>query len=251
MELSRPDVDRALSDVENLQLINSTEHAELLSVLEADFPFADAVSYVDSVHAHIKVEDVDALPHDDLVKLGYTPENAEPGYIKYSTPTGVNFIFSSIPIAQDDNIAGAVTLAKPFLDHVGMDMRDEADATRAAFDRVVDRAGELNWREVTQSGLVHCHHTQVMGKHWTYPPEGWEGWRRPIEFAFGPLSILEKTMGCDLRPIDPAHPLAPQQESSCCGTAPVSASCGTSESASSCGTSAPDTEAETATADAS
>lgn len=231
MDLSRSDVDRVLTDVENLSLITSNEHAEILSVLDSDFPFADAVSYTDSVHAHVKVEDVDDLPHDDLVKLGYTPENAEPGYIKYSTPAGVNFIFSSIPIAQDDNIPGAVTLAKPFMDHVGIDMRDEADATRAAFDRVVDRAAELNWREVAQMGPVHCCHTQVKGKHWTYPPQDWKGWRRPIEFAFGPLSIFEKTMGCDLRPIDPAHELAPQQ-SSCCGAAP------------------PETEAETAAAEA-
>lgn len=217
MDLVRDDVDRVLSEVENLKLINGTEHAEVLSVLEDSFPYAEAVRLTDSVHAHIKVEDVDDLPHEELVALGYHPENAEPGYIKYATDAGVNLIFSSIPIANDDNMPGAVTLAKPFMDHVGIDMRDEAPATKAAFDAVVDRAAELGWREVEQSGPVHCCHTQVKGKHWTYPPAGWTGWRRPIEFAFGPLSIFDKMMGCDLRPMDPGHPMAGAGAATCGG----------------------------------
>jgi alkylhydroperoxidase/carboxymuconolactone decarboxylase family protein len=32
--------------------------------------------------------------------------------------------------------------------------------------------------------------------------------RRPIEFAFGELVVHDSKMGCDLRPIDPAHPRA-------------------------------------------
>jgi hypothetical protein len=224
MDLIRDDVDRVLGEVENLGLINKTERCEVLSVLDDGFPYADSVRYTDSVHAHIKVDDVDSLPHEDLIALGYQPQNAEPGYIKYATDVGVNFIFSSIPIAQDDGIPGAVTLTKPFMDHVGIDMRDESDETRAAFDAVVARANELGWREVTQSGPVHCCHTQVKGKHWTYPPEGWSGWRRPIEFAFGQLTIHDRLMGCDLRPIDPGHPLAPPAGTTCCGAAAQSES---------------------------
>ena len=30
----------------------------------------------------------------------------------------------------------------------------------------------------------------------------------PIEFAYGPLELHDSKMGCDLRPIDPAHPRA-------------------------------------------
>ncbi|MER6914597.1 hypothetical protein ABT354_23230 [Streptomyces sp. NPDC000594] len=218
MDLARSEAESVLTEVENLGLINAAERAEVLSTMDADFPFAEAVRHTDSVHAHIKVDDVDTLPHQELAVLGYRPENAEPGYIKYSTDAGVHFIFSSIPIAQDDGIRGAVTLAKPFLDHVGVDMRDEAPATREAFDAVVGRAVELGWREVTQSGPVHCCHTQVQEKHWTYPPADWPGRRRPIEFAFGSLRIFDKVMGCDLRPIDPAHELAPP-EPGCCGSA--------------------------------
>ncbi|ANW17459.1 hypothetical protein [Streptomyces clavuligerus] len=220
MDCSRTDADRVLTGIAALGLIDSAEHAEILGVLAEDFPFAAAVDRTASVHAHIKVDDVDALPHDALVGLGHRPENAEPGYIKYATGAGVHFIFSSIPVAQDDGIPGAVTLAKPFLDHLGIDLRDESDATRAVFDGVVGRAAELGWREVTQEGPVHCCHTEVQGKHWVYPPEEWPGGRRPIEFAFGQLSVFEKAMGCDLRPIDPGHPLAPAPGTACCGGAP-------------------------------
>lgn len=220
MELERHAVDRVLGEVEDLGLINDVEHGEVLSVLDEGFPFAGTLRYTDSVHAHIKVDDVDTLPHQELTALGYRPENAEPGYIKYATDAGVNLIFSSIPIAQDDSVPGAVTLAKPFMDHVGIDMRDEADSTRIAFENIVSRAEELGWREVTQSGPVHCCHTQVKGKHWTYPPSNWDGWRRPIEFAFGTLQIFDKVMGCDLRPMDPGHPLAGAAAQTCCGAAP-------------------------------
>ncbi|MEV6907089.1 hypothetical protein [Amycolatopsis sp. NPDC051071] len=219
MDLEGRHVDRVLADVEALKLVNDVEHAEVLSVLDNTFPFAETLQYTDSVHAHVKVEDVDALPHDELVALGYHPENAEPGYIKYSTDAGLNFIFSSIPIAQDDSVEGAVILPKPFMDHVGIDMRDEADATQIAFDAIITRAAELNWREVTQAGPVHCCHTQVKAKHWAYPPECWAGWRRPIEFAFGTLQIFHQKMGCDLRPMDPGHPMAAADAQTTCSAA--------------------------------
>lgn len=216
MKVDQVAADQVLASAEKLKLINSTERGEIMSVLRDDFPYAEAVSFTDSVHAHIKVDDVDDLPHEELKALGYRAENPEFGYIKYATDSGINLIFSSIPIAVDDNIPGAVTLQKPFMDHVGIDMRDEAPATKAAFDAIPARAAELGWREAEQSGMVHCCHTQVKAKHWTYPPEGWQGWRRPIEFAFGELVIFDKKMGCDLRPIDPGHALA-GSNGSCCG----------------------------------
>ncbi|MFE7135253.1 hypothetical protein ACFVIM_30785 [Streptomyces sp. NPDC057638] len=221
MNPARTTVDDVLGGIERLGLIDARERTEILSLLDSGFAFASAIQHSDSVHAHVKVEDVDALPHQELTALGHRPENAEPGYIKYATDAGVHFIFSSIPVAQDDSIPGAVTLATPFLDHVGVDMRDESDTTRRVYDAVVDRAGELGWREVTQAGPVHCCHTQVQGKHWVYPPDDWPGWRRPIEFAFGGLSVFEETMGCDLRPIDPGHALAPARGPACGGERPT------------------------------
>ncbi|MEU8195026.1 hypothetical protein AB0C10_14730 [Microbispora amethystogenes] len=218
MQFDHSAVEQVLANVEELGLVSEVERGEILSVLTPEFPYATMLQYTDSVHAHVKVDDVDALPHGKLKELGYRPENAEPGYIKYSTDAAINLIFSSIPISQDDNIPGAVTLSKPFMDHVGIDMRDEAAQTFEAFEEVPARAAELGWREVPQGGStpVHCCHTQVKSKHWVYPPETWQGWRRPIEFAFGTLVIFDKKMGCDLRPLDPGHPLA-QQSAPCCG----------------------------------
>jgi hypothetical protein len=209
-------IDRVLESVEELGLINKTEHGELLMVLQPTFPFAEAVRTTESVHAHVKVTDTDLVPHDRLQALGYRPENGRPGYIKYSTDANMNFIFSSIPIAADDSIPGAVTLDKPFMDHVGIDMRDESESTKAVFDAIPDRAAELGWREATQAGPVHCCHTEVKSKHWAYPPESLSSWRRPVEFAFGTLQIFTQKMGCDLRPMDPGHPLA-GGPAPCCG----------------------------------
>ncbi len=219
MEFDRAAVDNVLAEAGALGLISEVERAEILSVLTPEFPYADALRFTDSVHAHVKVEDVEALPHAQLKELGYRAENAEPGYIKYATDAALNLIFSSIPIAKDDQVPGAVILPKPFMDHVGIDMRDEAPPTFEAFEGVPEQAVKLGWREVPQGGSdpVHCCHTQVKSKHWVYPPEGWQGWRRPIEFAFGTLVVFDKQMGCDLRPMDPAHPLAQPEASACCG----------------------------------
>jgi hypothetical protein len=222
MEFNRADVDQVLTEAEKLGLVSAVEHGEIMSVLDSDFPYAKALDFTDSVHAHIKVADVDALPHQSLRALGYRPENAEPGYIKYSTDAAINLIFSCIPIAVDDQIPGAVGPERPFMDHLGIDMRNESAPTKAMFDGIPGRAADLGWLEVPQGGdsVVHCCHTQVKAKHWVFPPSCWQGWRRPIEFAFGTLVVFDKKMGCDLRPINPAHPLA--QGSSCgCGSAPA------------------------------
>lgn len=223
MKIDKAGVEVVLGNAEKAGLLSPVERAEVLSLLEPDFVYAGVLEFTDSVHTHIKVEDVDELPHDHLKALGYRPENAAPGYIKYATDSGVNLIFSSIPIAEDDNIPGAVTLPKPFLDHVGIDMRDESAPTRAEFDTIPDQAAALGWREVPQGGseAVHCCHTQVKAKHWVFPPSGWQGWRRPIEFAYGSLVVFDQQMGCALRPIDPAHPLATREDPDCCGAPSV------------------------------
>jgi hypothetical protein len=58
--------------------------------------------------------------------------------------------------------------------------------------------------------VVHCCHTHVALKHWVYPPANEEAaFTRPIELAYGPLVVSGEASGCDLRPIDPRHPAAP------------------------------------------
>lgn len=220
MNFDRTAIDNVLAHTEQLNLISALEHEEILSVLVSDFPYAEALGFTDSVHAHIKVSDVDTLPHASLAELGYLPENPEHGYIKYTTGSSINLIFSSIPISQDDQIPGAVGPERPFMDHVGIDMRNESPATLAMFDAIPGRAAALGWQEAPQGGggrAVHCCHTQVKAKHWVYPPACWKGWRRPIEFAFGTLVVFDQKMGCDLRPIDPAHPMASGAAATCCG----------------------------------
>ncbi|WP_405150467.1 hypothetical protein OG589_17770 [Sphaerisporangium sp. NBC_01403] len=85
MEFDRAAVDNVLAEAGALGLISEVERAEIQSVLTPEFPYADALRFTDSVHAHVKVEDVEALPHAQLKELGYRAENAEPGYIKYAT----------------------------------------------------------------------------------------------------------------------------------------------------------------------
>ncbi len=119
-----------------------------------------------------------------------TAASCTDGYVKYPFPAGINMIFSSIDIAEDDMLDEPV--ATPMLDHKGIDLRDERSEVRSVFDAVADRAGEVGWRHVPQGRdgqPVYCCHTEVSGKHWVYPVSGEAGKTRPIEFAFGALEI--------------------------------------------------------------
>ena len=200
-----------LSFAAGLGLLTGAEVAEVLAMLGGDFPFADAIASAETVHVHVKVHDTAQLPHDDIVAAGSHPESTTEGFVKYPFATGVNLIFSSIPISEDDMLTGEPALPPAVMDHKGVDLRAETAAVRAVFDAVPGRAGELGWRHRGQGGNgtpVYCCHTEVEEKHWVYPSPGDAGQHRPIEFAFGELKIHDSKMGCDLRPIDPAHPRA-------------------------------------------
>ncbi|MGH3576663.1 MAG: hypothetical protein ACRDU0_03790 [Mycobacterium sp.] len=192
----------------DLHLLSVDERRQILALLGDDFAFVDAVRATESVHVHVKVDEVAALPQHGIRALSVAPQNQASGYVKYSFPGGINMIFSSIPVAADDLIDGAVMTAKPFMDHAGLDIRNEDPSHRAVFDAVPSRAATLGWRTVAQDGPVHCCHTEVGAKHWVYPPPCTNIWRRPLEIAFGALRIVEASMGCNLRPMDPAHALA-------------------------------------------
>jgi Carboxymuconolactone decarboxylase family len=202
-----------LARFHDLGLLSSAETDEVLALFDPDFPYADAVAAAASIHVHVKVDDVDALPHDEIRAHGVTATSCTHGYVKYPFPCGINMIFSSIDIAEDDMLDEPV--ATPMLDHKGIDLRDERSEVRSVFDAVADRAGDVGWRHVPQGGdgqPVYCCHTEVSGKHWVYPVSGEAGQMRPIEFAFGALEIHDSKMGCDLRPIDPAHPRAAEAQ---------------------------------------
>jgi alkylhydroperoxidase/carboxymuconolactone decarboxylase family protein len=204
---------RTLELFRDLGLLTPAEIDEVLGLFEPDFPFADAVTNAESIHLHVKVDDVDALPHDEIRSHGVAPTSCTDGYVKYPFPGGINMIFSSIPISEDDMLDEPV--ATPVLDHKGVDLRSERPAVRVLFDGVPARTEELGWRHVPQGGdaqPVYCCHTEVSGKHWVYPVAHEAGQTSPIEFAFGPLELHDSKMGCDLRPIDPAHPRASEAQ---------------------------------------
>jgi len=123
-------------------------------------------------------------------------------------------IFSAIPVAEDDRLVDVTRRPKPFVDHVGIDLRREVPEVKAVFDATPGRAEALGWAHRAQGGdrPVYCCHVEVGAKHWVYP--GAEG--ITIEFAYGPLKVNADSMGCDLRPIDPRHPQAAAV--GCCGT---------------------------------
>ena len=65
-----------------MNLVTDAEVDEALSLLDPGFPFFAALRMADSVHLHVKVDDVDALPASRIEALGTEPENARPGYVK-------------------------------------------------------------------------------------------------------------------------------------------------------------------------
>lgn len=213
MALDRARIAATLDWFERRDLLSRREPEQVLSLTEPGFTFADAVARASSVHVHVKVDDINDLPHREIAAAGELERLKDPGYVKYRFPGGVNMIFSSFPVAQDDLIKGAVTLATPYVDHLGVDLRSEDEITRSVFEEVPKLAAAEGWRTTHQGGNgqpVMGAHTQVSEKYWAFAPEGPDGWRRPTEFAFGELLVSDDFVGCDHRPIDPAHPLAQQ-----------------------------------------
>ncbi|MEA2702675.1 MAG: hypothetical protein QOD63_620 [Actinomycetota bacterium] len=207
--------ERAFADTldffRGLGLLTQAETDEVMALFEPSFPFADALGSAESVHCHIKVDDVDRLPHAEIVAAGSHPESTTKGYVKYPFAGGINMIFSSIPISEDDMLADVPPGPPAVLDHKGVDLRRDVPAVRAIFDSVPVVASAQGWRHKAQGGggtPVYCCHTEVEEKHWIYPDLDDARQSRPIEFAFGELVIHDSKMGCDLRPIDPAHPRA-------------------------------------------
>lgn len=196
---------KILSAFHELDIIKPHEIDQVMAIFQPAFPWAAQLAAADSVHVHVRVDDVSHLPHDKILALGTAPENQKDGYVKYPFAGGINMIISSIDIAEDDWLPSP-GLARPVLDHIGIDLRDESAATKALFDSVPAIAKQQTWRTKPQGGdgtPVYCCHVEVGAKHWVYSPTPGAAC---IEFAFGALKVNGSSMGCDLRPIDPAHP---------------------------------------------
>jgi len=199
-----------LAEFRALGLVSDVEIVETMALLDPAFPFFASMRVAESVHVHVKVDDTDRLPLQQILALGTHAENERPGYIKFPFPGGINMIFSSIPVADEDQL-DEPRQAKPFVDHFGIDMRKESGLVRALFEDTPAVARRAGWPSKSQGGLgrqVFCCHSMVAEKFWVYPPHEGVRWTRPLEFAYGPLQISQETNGCDLRPIDPRHPSA-------------------------------------------
>ena len=200
------DKDQALHTLEKFRdagLLTQAEWNEVNTAFMSCFAFADAVQMADSLHVNIKVDDISAVPAD--LTVGSKTENAKDGYIKYAFPSGMNVIFSSINISQDDLIEDKTNekRPRPYLDHLGIDLRQETTDVQNLFAAIPYLATKAGWASVPQGGngkAVFCCHVQVNAKHWVYPRKSRVV---PLEFAYGPLVINEVMSGCDLRPADP------------------------------------------------
>ncbi|MEV0237991.1 hypothetical protein [Nonomuraea sp. NPDC050786] len=193
------------------KLISPDEAGLVTDLFADDFPFTDALSIAESVHVQVKIDSFSRLPHESILAQGVVTERDVPGFRKYGFASGLAMIFTTGPIAEDDLIPGAVTRALPFVDHLGIDLREESERSRDIYAEIPNRGAQAGWRHVRQGGPespVRGCYCEVSEKRWVFPPDGPEGRGRPIEFAFGEIEIFQGDVGCDYRPIDPAHPLA-------------------------------------------
>jgi alkylhydroperoxidase/carboxymuconolactone decarboxylase family protein len=215
------DAAASLRALQECGLLSGREIEVVNRLGEPDSPLDRAVALAETVHLHIKVDDTHQLPINQFFAAGAHLDHQKDGFVKYRFPGAVNAIFSHIKVSQDELIETPERRRpRPFLDHIGIDLRDETAPVRQTFDSLPEVAARLNWAHASQGGAdrpVYCCHVEVAEKHWLYPPDEGEHTGIPLEFAYGPLKVNPDKMGCDLRPanpdkIDPAS-------ISCCGTA--------------------------------
>ncbi len=174
-----------------------------------------SLACAETIHLHVKVDDTSRIAVATLESHGAVLDHGRDGFVKYRLRGAINVIFSHIPVSVDDlREALEARHPRPFLDHIGIDMRSETAQCRAAFDAIPCIAVERKWGHVPQGGAgrtVRCCHAEVAAKHWIYPAAEKGERSIPIEFAHGALRHAQASSGCDLRPAHPdsAHALAP------------------------------------------
>jgi hypothetical protein len=218
-----------IDDARNLGLFPEESRCLLEQLFDDRFPFREAVGRASSLHIHMKCGDVDDLDVAAIVELGAEMERTSTGYVKYRAPNGVNLIYSSFPVAEDDLVDPSLAGRPLFVDHLGIDLRELSDRVQKIFDAIPTVAANAGWLCRYQGSPVFGCHAEVKEKFWVYPAEGPHDSGRPIEFPIGPLTLHDDYVGCDLRPIDPRHPLAAmaaRATSNACGGNTTS-SCGT------------------------
>jgi alkylhydroperoxidase/carboxymuconolactone decarboxylase family protein len=209
----------SLKALQECGLLNGHE-IEVVNRLGApDTPLDRAVELAETVHLHIKVDDTHKLPINQFFDAGARLDHQKDGFVKYRFPGAINAIFSHIKVSQDELLeTEANRRTRPFLDHIGIDLRDETAEVRQTFDALPAAAQTLNWALASQGGPdrpVYCCHVEVAEKHWLYQPDEGEHTGIPLEFAYGALKVNPDKMGCDLRPANPEK--IDPASISCCG----------------------------------
>src|SRR5262249_29262541 len=96
-ELLQPDrFPAVLAAFRDMRLVSAAESDQVMHLFSPNFPLFAAARLADSIHLHVKVDDVAALPLAKIEALGTRAENARDGYVKFSFAGGINMIFSSI-----------------------------------------------------------------------------------------------------------------------------------------------------------
>ena len=193
-----------LDFIASLRLLAPCELRQIESVL-TERALAACLDHAESIHVHVKMDDTDHLPSTALQACGGVLDHGRHGFVKYRMPGRINAIFSHIPISADDlRECASSRRPRPFLDHIGIDVRTVDAHARAAFDALPTVAVSRGWAHVSQGGAdrpVRCCHAEVDEKHWLFPNANGA---RPVEIAFGPLRHGSTVAGCDLRPSHPA-----------------------------------------------
>lgn len=213
----------SLEALMTLGLVQGYEAEAVYRIGLPESPFAGDVDLAETLHLHIKVDDTNALPLNAFFDAGARLDHQKDGFVKYRFPGAINAIFSHIKVSQEELLETEATRRpRPFLDHIGIDLRDETATVREAFDALPSVAETLDWKLASQGGPdrpVYCCHVEVAEKHWLYPPDEHGHPGIPLEFAYGELKVNPDKSGCDLRPANPdkVDPAA-LSSVSCCGT---------------------------------
>jgi len=209
-----------LDFLSGLKLINDCERARAFAIQTTAFPFHDVVQSSDSIHLHVKVDDANDAKLNSALSKFCDLEYSKEGFVKFRYTDGVNLIFSSIPVSEDELVeTECQRRSRPFLDHIGIDLRDESEHVKKVFSGITDRAAAIGWACVSQGSDgkgVHCCHVEVQAKHWVFPSESSPSPQIPLEFAFGKLITNDVSGGCDLRPMDPIRKSREGVEISAC-----------------------------------
>lgn len=215
------DAEASLGPIASLGLLAVTEHATVRRVMD-DVQLRAALQFAESVHLHIKVDDTGRLPRAALEAAGARFDHGREGFVKFQLAGGLNMIFSHIAVSVDDLAeCPATRRVRPFLDHIGIDLREESESSKAAFDAMPCIARARRWAHVAQGAPgrgVMCCHVEVSEKHWLFPDAPGAV---PIEVAYGPLRETTGAPGCDLRPAHPAP--AKGTQPACCPESAVAA----------------------------